>query len=246
MTPPMFLASPELLAGAPQQVLLDGIEGRHAATVRRLAVGERVDLSDGAGRVAECAVSSVGRDELTLLVRRWSSVEPPQPRLVVVQALAKGHRGELAAEMLTEVGADEIVPWAADRSVVRWQGQRGERSWQRWQAVIREATKQSRRPLLPVLAPAACTAAVVTRLAAADLALVLHEDAALPLAAVEVPDRGEVVVVVGPEGGVDDAELAAFESAGAHAVRLGPSVLRTSSAGLAAMSVLLSCTSRWQ
>ena len=169
----------------------------------------------------------------------------PAPALVVVQALPKGDRGELAVEMLTEVGVARVVPWAAARSVAVWKGERAEKSLARWRATAREAAKQARRPWHPDVDPLATTADVVALLAGADLAVVLHEAAAEPLAAVEVPDAGTVVVVVGPEGGLTGDELAAFAEAGARSVRLGAEVLRTSTAGPAAVAALLSRTSRW-
>ena len=243
MTPPVFLLDPaELLADV---VTLSGPEGRHAATVRRLAVGERVDLSDGLGTLAECMVLAVRRDTLDLAVAVRRVVAPPTPRLVVVQALAKGERGELAVELLTEVGADEIVPWSAARSVTRWNGERGEKALARWRSTAREATKQSRRAWLPVVGPAVDTGQVRDRLRSASLPVVLHESADVALAGVSVPADGDVVVVVGPEGGISADELAAFVAAGARAYRLGPSVLRTSSAGAAAASVLLAASGRW-
>ena len=233
MTAPLFLSDD--VSGA--VLTLGGDEGRHAATVRRIRAGERVDVGDGRGTVAECVVASVAGATLTLDVARRRSEPPPEPRLVVVQALAKGDRAEDAVEAMTEVGVDELVPWAAARSVVRWHDDKKRR---RWQATAREAAKQSRRAWVPEVAPLATTAEVAARLRAASLVVVLHEtaEAALPAP----PDAGEIVVVVGPEGGITDEELAAF---GGTPYRLGRSVLRTSTAGVAAAAVLLSRTPRW-
>lgn len=238
MTAPLFLAD-DVSANV---LTLAGDEGRHAATVRRIRPGERVDVGDGRGTVAECVVASVAGDTVTLNVTTHRAEPPPRPRLVVVQALAKGDRGEDAVEAMTEVGVDELVPWAAARSVVRWEGARGEKSLGRWRSIAREAAKQSRRAWLPEVAPLASTAEVAARLRSAALAVVLHEDAATPLAAATVPPDGEIVVVVGPEGGITEAELDAFA---ATPYRLGHSVLRTSTAGVAAAAVLLSRTTRW-
>ncbi|MGI8697659.1 MAG: 16S rRNA (uracil(1498)-N(3))-methyltransferase [Mycobacteriales bacterium] len=243
LTAPTFLAAAAELAGP--RIRLAGSEGRHAAAVRRLAAGERVDLTDGAGSVAECVVSAAGPDWLDLVVAHRRSVDRPAPWLVVVQALAKGDRGELAVEAMTEVGVDEIVPWAATRSVVQWRGERGAKGLERWRSTAREAAKQSRRAWLPVVPAAACTATVCKRVGAAGLALVLDDGAQLPLAALDVPSTGEVVMVVGPEGGVTSDELAAFTDAGAVACRLGPTVLRTSTAGVVAAAVLLARSGRW-
>lgn len=236
MTPPVFWAV--ALAGVGETVVLDGPEGHHAAAVRRLRSGERLDLVDGAGEVAECLVEDVSRDSLTcrVVVRRF--VPAPQPRLVVVQALAKGGRDDDAVEAMTEVGVDAFVPWEAARSVARWKRDR-------WTAVAREAAKQSRRAWFPDVSPPATTAHVCDVLGAATVAVVLHEAASDPLAALEPPTTGTVVLVVGPEGGITDEELHAFSAAGARICRLGPTVLRTSTAGLAAAAVLSARSSRW-
>jgi 16S rRNA (uracil1498-N3)-methyltransferase len=161
-----------------------------------------------------------------------------------VQALPKGDRGETACEVLTEVGVDEIVPWSADRSIVEWRGARGDKALDRWRSTARAAAKQSRRAWLPVISPLAMTAEVAERLRAATLGVVLHESATTPLAGLDVPAAGEIVVVIGPEGSITDDELAVFASAGAAAYRLGSSILRTSTAGVVAAAVLLG-KSRW-
>ncbi|WP_018640407.1 16S rRNA (uracil(1498)-N(3))-methyltransferase [Parafrankia elaeagni] len=239
--------------------MLGGAEGRHAATVRRLRAGERLDVTDGAGTALECEVRSAGRDELECVVLRRRSVGLPSPRLVVAQALAKGDRGELAVEMMTEVGIDEIVPWAASRCVVRWDGERGERSRARWTRTAREAAKQSRRLSWPEVGGLVTTRQLAERARRSALAVVLHETASTPLAGLAVPvheqavvrereglrEQGgkveprEILLVVGPEGGVADDELAAFTAAGAIAGRLGPTVLRTSTAGVVAAALVL-------
>ncbi|HLT09390.1 MAG TPA: 16S rRNA (uracil(1498)-N(3))-methyltransferase [Micromonosporaceae bacterium] len=242
MSAPLFLvdALPE-----GNECTLSGPEGHHAATVARLRVGESVLVGDGLGTLAEGVVTEVGRGVVQLrLGRRWHEQEP-SPRLVVVQALAKGDRGELAVQAMTEVGVDEIVPWAATRSVVRWREGRGERSHQRWVATAREAAKQARRARLPVVAALATTDAVAQRIRTASAALVLHEEAGEPLSRVAPPPTGDVVLVVGPEGGITPEELATFTAAGATPVRLGPTVLRTSTAGVAALAALSVRLGRW-
>ncbi|HSV66850.1 MAG TPA: 16S rRNA (uracil(1498)-N(3))-methyltransferase [Mycobacteriales bacterium] len=247
MTPPVFLVA---TLPSSDQYVLDGPEGHHAATVRRLRPGEPVRLSDGYGGLAECTVAGAEHDRLTLAVVRRTVLEPPRPRLVVVQALAKGDRGELAVELLTELGADEIVPWEAARAVVQWRGERGGRALARWRSTAREAAKQSRRAFLPHVAELHSTAAVgalVGRVVAeGGAAVVLSGEAGTPLAAVPLPaGEGELVLVVGPEGGLTEGELAAFCAAGARAARLGPTVLRTSTAGAAALAALAARTGRW-
>lgn len=222
--------------------LLTGPEGRHAATVRRLRRGEALELVDGAGGYALAEVVSVARDELSLRVDACDREPVPQPRLVLVQALAKGDRGELAVELATEVGVDEIVPWRAERCVARWEGDRGVKALDRWRATAAAAAKQSRRRWWPVVTEPASTAQVAARLATAALPAILHEDAATPLAGIEVPTAGDVVLVVGPEGGIGAVEA---DLLGAPRYRLGPTVLRTSSAGAVATAVLAARTARW-
>ncbi|QKW34939.1 16S rRNA (uracil(1498)-N(3))-methyltransferase [Actinomadura sp. NAK00032] len=243
MSPPVFLAGADALERG--TVVLDGPEGRHAAAVRRLRPGERVDLTDGAGLLAECVVTAADRASLTLDVLARHREPPPAPRIVVVQALPKGDRGELAVETMTEVGVDVIVPWAAERCVTRWRPERREKALGRWRATAREAAKQARRGRLPEVPDLASTEDVAARIAAASLALVLHEEAEAPLSGVRVPPDGDIVLVVGPEGGITEAELERFAAAGGSPARLGPTVLRTSTAGVAAGSVLLAATGRW-
>ncbi len=166
------------------------------------------------------------------------------PRLVVVQALPKGDRGELAVETMTEVGVDVVVPWAASRCVTRWRDARGEKALARWRTSAQAAAKQSRRSRFPEVTDLATTGDVAALLSRAAVGAVLHEQAAEPLAALSLPDAGDVVLVVGPEGGVSDDELGTFRDAGAATYRLGETVLRTSTAGSAALAVLLA-RSRW-
>lgn len=247
MSLPVFAVDADVLldVGPGGVVLLDGAEGRHAATVRRIAAGETISLTDGAGRLAECVVESAGRDSLVLLVTGRVDEPPPTPRLVVVQALPKGDRGELAVETMTEVGVDAIVPWAASRCVTQWRGERGAKALTRWRSAAREAGKQSRRARFPEVTEVAGTRAVAELLAHASWGGVLHEEASSPLAAVSPPSDGDLVLVVGPEGGISPEELAAFAAAGAAAYRLGPTVLRTSTAGVVAAALVLARSGRW-
>ena len=245
MGAPVFVLDRERL-GDGDRVVLDGPEGRHAATVRRLVAGERVVLTDGAGLRADCWVVSASADRLELQVEARTETPPDQPRAVVVQALPKGDRGELAVTTLTEVGADVVVPWQAARCVTRWTGPRADKAVARWRTAAREAGKQSRRVRFPEVTDLASTADVAGLLRTAALPVVLHEEAAAPLASVgPLPSAGDLVVVVGPEGGLAPDELAAFADAGASAYRLGPSVLRTSTAGVVTLAVLFSRTARW-
>jgi len=221
-------------------VVLDGPEGRHAATVRRTRAGEVVDLVDGLGTRVTGTVTAVGKDTLTVSVSARLVEPAPAPRITLVQAIAKGDRGELAVETATEAGVDEVLPWAAARCVARWEGDRGAKALERWRSTAREAAKQARRARFPVVGEPVRTADVA---ALPGTVLVLHESATTRL--VDVPLEGDVVLVVGPEGGISDEELAVLEGAGATAVRLGPTVLRTSTAGVAAIAVVSARTGRW-
>ncbi|GHJ37669.1 16S rRNA (uracil(1498)-N(3))-methyltransferase [Streptomyces sp. TS71-3] len=235
-------------ADGPRYVL-DGPEGRHAVAVKRLRPGEEAVLTDGAGRWAACVVlDAEGKDRLVLSRGPVREEPAPEPRITVVQALPKGDRGERAVETMTETGVDTIVPWAAERCVTQWKGERGLKALGKWRATARESGKQSRRVRFPDVADAMSGKQVAAVLARAELAVVLHEDPAHPaepLATTVLPVRGEIVLVVGPEGGVSPAELALFAEAGARVCRLGRSVLRTSTAGTVAAAVLLGRSGRW-
>ena len=247
MTPPVFRCVSAGLAG--DVVVLDGSEGRHAATVRRVRVGEWVDLVDGAGLRAAAVVTAVGRDRLELHVEQRTQEPAPEPRIVVVQALVKGDRTELAAELLTEAGADEIVPWAAERCIVRWDAAKAAKGGQRLQSTADEAAKQARRARWPVVSPLAATREVEERVRSVSskggASYVLHESATTTLAESSLPSVGDVVLIVGPEGGISDAELAAFSVAGAVPARLGPEVLRASTAGVVAVAAVAARLGRW-
>lgn len=242
MSAPLFLVD-ELPAG--DTTTLRGSEGHHAADVQRLRPGEQLLLGDGRGAVATAAVTRSERGALELRIVERRQEPPPDPRLVVVQGIGKGERSELAVQAMTEVGVDDVVPWAAARSVTRWRGERGEKSRARWSATAREAAKQSRRTWLPVVTELADTAAVAERIRAAAAALVLHEEAEQLFSQVPLPEAGELLLVVGPEGGVAPEELTRFAQAGARPVRLGTQVLRTSTAGMAALAILQVRLHRW-
>jgi len=239
---PFFLVDAVPAAG---QFRLTGPEGRHAAAVRRLRVGETLVLIDGRGRRASGTVLEVGRGELTVQVAIALTIDRPAVRVTLVQALPKGDRGELAVELATEAGVDEIVPWAASRCVARWTADRADRGHARWQNAAREAAKQSRRSYVPVVHDLASTTAVAARIRESAGAVLLHEAAERPLTGVPLPTEGELLLVVGPEGGVSGEELALFRQAGAAAVRLGPEVLRTSTAGAVALGALGVLAGRW-
>jgi len=224
-------------------VEVDGDEAHHAVAVRRLRVGEPVVLTDGRGRSVTGAVASTGKRAFAVTVASVADLPLPSPSVTVVQAIPKGDRGELAVELLTEVGVQRIVPWAAARSVAVWKGERADKQLARWRSTAREAAKQARRSWFPEVTGLATTDEVAGLVESAPTAVVLHEGATGTIGS--LPVAGPLLVVVGPEGGLTDEEIAVFESAGAHVVRLGAEVLRTSTAGVAAVAALLSRTQRW-
>ncbi|AZZ55459.1 16S rRNA (uracil(1498)-N(3))-methyltransferase [Rathayibacter iranicus] len=222
---------------------LTGAEARHAASVSRIRVGERVRVGDGRGRVATAVVESAEPTRVVLLVESLHEVPVPSPRLVLVQALAKGDRDELAVQAATELGVDEVVPWQAARSISRWSGGKEEKGRERWRSIVREASKQSLRARVPDVSPLVQTRELAER-AALDRVLVLEPSAGARLSAI-VPDERDLVLIVGPEGGIAPEELRLLAEVGAEAVALGDSVLRTSTAGPAGLAVLSARLGRW-
>ena len=237
MTLPLYLTDPGALATAVvgSRVDLTGPEARHAVTVRRTAVGDQVLVADGAGVLVTGAVLDASPQTLTVVVAHG----------MLVQALAKNDRDDQAIEAATELGVDEVIPWQADRSIVQWRGERGEKARRKWDQVLLAATKQSRRSRRPLLGEAVTTTQLAGRIAGAAAAYLLLEHASEPLAGLTLPSAGEVFVIVGPEGGVTPAEVERLRSAGARPVRLGSTVLRSSSAGPAALAVL-NAAGRWR
>lgn len=240
-----------------QVALLDGPEGRHAATVRRFAAGDRLLLADTRGGVAECTVLRAGKDFLELTVDARADVPAPSPAVTVVQGLPKSERSELAVDLATEAGADRIVPWQAARCVSKWRSggagksgmDKSDKALAKWRATARSAAKQARRAQVPPVDELHTTAMLVQRVRAAveagTLVLILHESATGTLPRAEVAAAAELMLIVGPEGGVDEAEIEALTAAGARAVLLGPEVLRTSAAAAVALGAIGVLTSRW-
>lgn len=267
MTAPVFLIPAASAASAQVggTVVVGGDEGRHAVAVQRLRVGEKVDLADGEGRRLTCVVAEVRmKPEATLVVQVEAVVqEPREPgELTLVQALAKGGRDEQAVESAVELGVDRVIPWQAERCVALWRRDKSDRDKagkgrQRWQATVRAATKQSRRaylaPVSDVMTSGELVQAVERWVADGTHVLVLHESASRPWS--DLADdlsighgrvrETAVALIVGPEGGISDAELAALQAAGATPVRMGRGVLRTSSAGPAAVAALSPLVGRW-
>lgn len=241
MTAPVFFVDHAQLTSAVCRI--SGDEGRHAATVKRMRVGERIDVCDGMGNRASGVVTALGRDWVDLDIDERSFTEPSAVQFVAVQAVAKGDRADLAIEILTEVGIDRIIPWQSQHSIAKWDD--SGKSLLKWQRVAREASKQARRSWIPQIDEAVSTTELVAALPACEVVVVLHESAEASLNDIAIPELGTVALVIGPEGGISEAELEALRSIGAHVVRMGTTVMRTSTAGGVALAVLAAKTERW-
>ncbi|EPD83259.1 RsmE family RNA methyltransferase [Microbacterium sp. oral taxon 186 str. F0373] len=236
---------PAVADAAPgDEIVITGAEAHHAAVVRRVRVGEEVTVGDGAGVWLTGVVAASAPKRVAVTVTGRTVTEAPTPRLVLAQALAKGDRDELAVQAATELGVDEIVPWQGARSVSRWSGDKAVKGVARWQSIVREAAKQAHRSWVPRVSTPVSVAGLAARAAHARV-LVLEPTASVPLSALSIADSAEIVLVVGPEGGIAPDELDALAAAGATAVRLGDTVLRTSTAGPAALAVVNARLGRW-
>ncbi|TDN92824.1 16S rRNA (uracil(1498)-N(3))-methyltransferase [Microbacterium sp. BK668] len=229
-----------------EAVTLQGPEAHHAAVVRRVRAGEEVTVGDGRGAWLTGTCEAVSPKEVVVRITGRDQIPAAVPRLVLVQALAKGDRDELAVQAATELGVDEIVPWQAARSVSRWDAAKAAKGTARWASIAREAAKQAHRAWLPDVAGLATTSDLARRAAASTL-LVLEPTATQPLsgASLDDADGRDIVLVVGPEGGIAPDELDRLGAAGATLVRLGDTVLRTSTAGPAAIAVVSATLGRW-
>lgn len=238
-----FLVETSSDAAVGDLVSLTGAEAKHAAVVRRLRVGETVTVGDGAGVWLAGVAEEVSPSRVDVRVSERSTQEAPNPRIVLVQALAKGDRDELAVQAACELGVDEIVPWQASRSISRWDGPKAVKGRERWATIVREAAKQAHRRWVPEVAVPASTSDLAARVSTQRV-LLLDPGAPARLSELE-PDGRDVVLVVGPEGGISDDEIAKLVAAGAERVLLGDTVLRTSTAGPAAIAVLSVALGRW-
>ncbi|MGG5171316.1 16S rRNA (uracil(1498)-N(3))-methyltransferase [Pseudarthrobacter sp. J1738] len=251
MSNPVFFTEAGQLDGMAigARFALSGAEARHAITVKRMTVGEPVDVVDGAGVRLRGTVASTEGGVLEVECAQLLHETPPAPRLVLVQALAKGDRDELAIETATELGVDAIIPWQSERAIVRWKGERGEKALAKWRSGVGAAAKQARRSVIPEVRNVVESAGLLTAIRSASLAIVLHEEATEPLREVlksAVPEAdGEVLFIVGPEGGITPREVQNMLDAGAKLALLGHHVLRSSTAGPAAIVSASEFYSRW-
>jgi 16S rRNA (uracil1498-N3)-methyltransferase len=242
LSAPLFYV--DALPAVGELVTVSGDEGFHAATVRRIRPGEQLMIGDGAGELAWCEVVEADRAALRARVLNRSIVAAASPTVTIVQALPKAERSELAIELATEAGADGFIAWQAARCVARWDGPKADKGLRRWRAVARSAARQSRRAQIPAVTGPVSTVEL-TALIGTRAALVLQESATEVISAKHV-QYDSLLVVVGPEGGITDQELATLKSAGAVSVRLGPTVLRTSTAAAVALGALGVLTPRWE
>ena len=239
-----FYLSEELVSATiGERVTVEGAEARHAVTVSRIALGESILIGNGAGLVISGTVVAAEHTEFVVQVETFVETPPNSPAIWLVQALAKGDRDEQAVQQATELGVDGVIPWSAQRSIVKWEGAKVRKGHDRWSAIVREASKQSVRSWVPEVGDLA-SLSVLVALAKVTRMLLLEPTAELALGALE-PDDRDVVLVVGPEGGIAPSELMRLEAAGATPLRLGDTILRTSTAGPAAVAVLNARLGRW-
>ncbi|MGM7665585.1 16S rRNA (uracil(1498)-N(3))-methyltransferase [Microbacterium sp. A93] len=238
-----FLVESSSATAVGDVVSLTGAEAKHAAVVRRLRVGESVTIGDGSGVWLEGTVTDVSASRVDVKVTERTEQDPPAIRLLLAQALAKGDRDELAVQASCELGVDEIVPWQASRSISRWEGPKAVKGRDRWASIVREAAKQAHRSWVPEVSSPLTSAQLIAR-SAGQRMLVLEPTATTKLSSIRADER-DILLVVGPEGGISPEELSRFDEAGAERVRLGDTVLRTSTAGPAAIAVLSAALGRW-
>ena len=245
MVEPLFFAAIGKDTKPGSVFVLAGPEAKHAVSVRRMSVGEAIAVSDGAGLKLRGTVSKVLKDQLEVAVVSVDEISKPPTKLVLVQALAKGDRDELAIQACTELGVSEVIPWQAERSISIWKAEKRKKGQIRWQSIVTEAAKQSLRSYVPVVGEVLEGAELIQGLQGFDQVLVLDPESEASITELNPPRAGSVAIVVGPEGGISEQELEAFSKAGFFNVHLGSGVLRTSTAGIAALSYLQAKLGDW-
>ncbi len=221
---------------------LDGDDGYHAVKVLRLEVGEKIKVSDGKGNWVAGAVVEVGKKSLQIKVTERGEYRVIKPELIVVQAVTKSDRNKEMLELVTAAGADQIIPWQADRSISKWQVD----SEKKWQSTVKEACKQSRRVKMPQLQMVMSTKQIIEQISSDKFVVVFDAESDLKFADITMPsDLSVIYLIIGPEGGISDKELAIFKEAGALVVKLGEHVLRSAHAGFAALAAVQSRLGRW-
>ena len=237
MVEPLFIKNFASAPNVGDQVVIDGDEGKHAASVRRMRAGEAISLTNGKGLRVRGSVLNVAAKSLDIMVSSVEHETEPELAITLIQALAKGDRDELAIQAATELGASVVIPWQAERSISRWDEAKAAKGRARWQVICDEAAKQSLRSFLPQVAGVVSSKQLADLVPSFEKVLVLDPTAAVGIATLGAVS-GSVAIVVGPEGGIDESELTMLEQAGAQRVRLGESILRTSTAGVVAIAAL--------
>ena len=245
MVEPLFISPIPSDTKTGSKIRIAGAEAKHAMSVRRLQVGEAIAVSDGQGNKARGKVSQLSKDFLELEVESLLKIERPTPKLVLVQALAKGDRDEMAVQACTELGIQTVIPWQSERSVSIWKPEKQDKHRVRWQTIATEAAKQSLRPFIPEVEQVLGTRELAERLKQFDLTLVLDPTSTTALTGISVAGHQSIAIVVGPEGGISPEELEVFRSAGLSLVGLGSGILRTSTAGVAVVSYLQATLGNW-
>jgi 16S rRNA (uracil1498-N3)-methyltransferase len=225
---------PDIAAGP--TITVAGDEAHHAIKVVRLNLGEEIVLTDGQGSWAQGKVSEISKKSFDVAVDLRGFEDSHSPELVVIQALTKSDRMRETIELLTVAGVDRIIPWKAERSIA----QEKESSMEKWSAVATAAAKQSRRVRFPIVESALTTKQIVERFGAKII--ILHESASYKISELTFLDQDPIVILVGPEGGISDAELNQLSGS---VVRLGKEVLRSAHAGFAALSAVQTLIQRW-
>lgn len=245
MVEPLFFS----VIGADTEVgskfVLGGLEAKHAVAVRRITVGEKIQITDGAQTLIKGEVTGTGKQTLEILVQERSLLEPPKTKIYLAQALAKGDRDELAIQAATELGVHGVIPWQAERSISIWKDEKKAKGIARWQQIVQEAAKQSLRGLFPTVEQSMTTSDLIERLKGFDQVFVLDPTSQDSITRAQIFPETSIAVVVGPEGGVSDQELASFKAVGFNLVHLGSGILRTSTAGIAALSYLQAKLGDW-
>ena len=234
------MSLPYFYAPRPAEGVLTGAEAKHAH-VKRISQGDRIMLVDGAGHAAEVTVRDCSRERVVGDVVTEHDVEAPQPRVVLVQAVPKSERAEQAVDLAVQGGVDAIIPWISHRTIARWSADKQDKQVQKWRNQAVASAKQSRRANWPEVHDPVTTNQLA-ELIAGKRAIVLHEDAKASMRDIDFSGVETLYVLVGPEGGIGADEL---DLLGAQPVRLGPQVLRTASAGFAALCAIGALTSRW-
>jgi 16S rRNA (uracil1498-N3)-methyltransferase len=221
---------------------LSGDEGHHAVAVMRLSVGEQIKIADGSGNWVSGTITEVNKKSLKIDVAERGSAQAGKPELTVVQAVTKSDRAKEMLELLTVGGADQIIPWQAERCISKWQSD----SAQKWMSAIKEAAKQSRRVKLPTLGDEVSTNQLLKLFQPSDKVIVLHESSSTGVSQINISKEVErIILIIGPEGGISDSEISQLESAGAVTARMGDLVLRSAHAGFAALAAIQSSIGRW-